>query len=119
MKTNFNFELESLVRMTGNQSAEADVARKAAEEITNFVTVQANLIKSHKELGIIMTNSGEVALLDSLTAINHISHAMKAVRYIHESSKLKQYFNPVYKLVAKHLDESTTIVKELRAVIVR
>ncbi|KPZ65603.1 hypothetical protein AN392_01151 [Pseudoalteromonas sp. P1-16-1b] len=119
MKSNFSFTFKTFEFINGNQSDEPKRAREIAEEIKAFVEGQLNYIKSYQQLENIITNSDEVALLDALTAINYINSVMIKVESIHENSKLRQFFKPMYKFVADSHEDATEIVKEVRQSIVR
>lgn len=113
MKTNLQYDLDSLRRISGSVASDKDVAKKGAADIEAFAESFAKQIKDFAELRQVMTSSDETSLRDAVTALRHLHAVLTSLCQFFSQCQLIDYFDPARVRVEKLLKESEASVATL------
>ena len=93
MLSNFSNTLDGLRRISGSSSSDMATARVAADELKDFVLNQHKCIIDYVQLKSIVTFTNSADIKDALTAMRHVTSALKDLASFHSIGLLASSFD--------------------------
>ncbi|HHC6501933.1 TPA: hypothetical protein ACN36G_004433 [Vibrio parahaemolyticus] len=113
MKTNFNFKLNDLMRISGSASSDLQFADKCTKEMLEFVQDQVGIVDEFVELTKVMSSNSKKVLEDCLIAINHIYSVLQELKEFFKLSPICDPFDITHYKVEQLKADAEKKVKKL------
>ncbi|WP_448482217.1 hypothetical protein [Pseudoxanthomonas mexicana] len=119
MISNFSHTRDSLLRINGNSSRDAQKAQVAVDELKDFVLAQHKKIIKYVELGSIVTTSSSIEIKDALTAMRHVTSVLDELATFHASGLLATTFEVAFHYANEALKKAEKQAEKLLSYVVK
>lgn len=113
MQSPFTYSLDSLKRINGNAKGDYEVARKAVQEMEDFVSENVKVIDEYLNLKRILTNQSQGEIESIIISIKHVFGGLDDLNSFHRSGQLNDIFDISHHKMAQTIENIEKRAKDL------
>lgn len=113
MQSGFTYTLDDLRRINGNSDHDEGVARKASQEMLNFIENRARTLSEYSNLVSVLDGNSENEIRNLLISIKHVMNALEEISAFHKHGKLNDIFDGARRRAEQIVQSSTEKAKWL------